>query len=52
MQHNPGFLRLVNSIKARVKECTVAELQARLARREQIHFIDIREETFAKSLFF
>lgn len=44
MQHNPGFVRLVDSVKVRVKECTVADLQTRLAKKEQIHFIDIRED--------
>ena len=44
MQHNPGFLRLVEQARQRVKECTVAEVQARLARGEQFHFIDVRED--------
>lgn len=44
MQHNPGFLKLVEQAKQRVKECSVAEVQARLARGEQFHFIDVRED--------
>ena len=44
MQHNPGFLQLVEQTKQRVKECTVADVQARLARGEQFHFIDVRED--------
>lgn len=44
MQHNPGFLQLVKQAKQRVKECTVADVQERLARGEQFHFIDVRED--------
>ncbi|SPP66859.1 rhodanese-like domain-containing protein [Nitrospira lenta] len=49
MKHNPGFLNLVNQAKARVKECTVADVRNRLARGERFHFIDVREDyEFAK----
>lgn len=44
MKHNPGFLRLVEQAKQRVKECTVADVQARLSRGESFHFIDVRED--------
>ena len=44
MQHNPGFLRLVEQTRQRVKECTVADVQTRLTRGEQFHFIDVRED--------
>ena len=44
MQHNPGFLRLVEQARQRIKECTVADVQARLAQGEQFHFIDVRED--------
>lgn len=44
MKHNPGFLQLVERAKQRVKECTAAEVKARLDRGEQFHFIDIRED--------
>ena len=49
MKHNPGFLRLVEEAKQRVKECSVAEVKARLDRGDRFHFIDIREDhEFAK----
>jgi rhodanese-related sulfurtransferase len=49
MNHNPGFLQLVEQAKRRVKECSVAEVKARFDRHEQFHFIDIREDhEFAK----
>ena len=49
MKHNPGFLKLVDQARARVKECTVAEVQSRMNRGEKFHFVDIREDhEFAK----
>ena len=44
MKHNPGFLKLVEAARARVKTCTVAEAKARLDRGEVTHFIDVRED--------
>jgi rhodanese-related sulfurtransferase len=44
-QHSPGFLKLVNDAKARVKECTVDDVKARLDRGDQFHLIDVREES-------
>lgn len=44
MKHNPGFLQLVQQAKQRVKECTVAEVKAKLDRGEPFHFLDIRED--------
>ena len=49
MKHNPGFLKLVEQARARVKECTVADVQSRMTRGEKFHFIDVREDhEFAK----
>lgn len=44
MKHNPGFLKLVDAARARVKECTVVQAKARLDRGEVLHFLDVREE--------
>ena len=44
MKHNPGFLKLVDAARARVKECTVAQAKARLDRGEVMHFLDVRED--------
>ena len=44
MIHNPGFLRLVEQARERVKEQTVSEVKARLDRGEEVHFIDVRED--------
>ena len=49
MKHNPGFLKLVDSARARVKECTVAQAKTRLDRGAVLHFLDVREDhEFAK----
>jgi rhodanese-related sulfurtransferase len=49
MKHNPGFLRLVDQARVRVKECTAADVKARLDCGEAVHFIDVREDhEFAK----
>jgi rhodanese-related sulfurtransferase len=49
MKHNPGFLKLVDAAKGRVKECSIADAKARLDRGEVAHFIDVREDhEFAK----
>jgi rhodanese-related sulfurtransferase len=44
MKHNPGFLKLVDSARTRVKECTVAEAKARIDQGEVRHFVDVRED--------
>lgn len=49
MKHNPGFLKLVDAARARIKECTVADVKAKQDRGEPFHFLDVREESeFAK----
>ena len=45
MDHSPGFLALVTDAKKRVKECSIADVKARLDRGEPFHFIDVREES-------
>ena len=44
-QHSPAFLKLVQDTKARVKECTVDDMKARLARNDKFSLIDVREES-------
>lgn len=44
MIHNPGFLRLVEHARQRVKEQTVEEIKTRLDRGEPVHFLDVRED--------
>lgn len=44
MKHNPGFLKMVDDARARVRECTVSEVKAMTDRGEQFHFVDVRED--------
>jgi rhodanese-related sulfurtransferase len=44
MKHSPGFLRLVEGARAHIEECTVADVKARLDRREPFHLVDVRED--------
>lgn len=44
MTHHPGFLKLVEQAKRKVRECSVAETKARLDRPEPVHFLDVRED--------
>ncbi len=45
MQHAPGFLKLVNDAKTRVRETTVDEVKAKLDAGENFVLIDVREES-------
>lgn len=44
MKHSPGFLKLVEQAKRRIKECGVAEVKAKLDRGDRFHFVDVRED--------
>jgi len=44
-QHTPGFLRIVEDAKTRVRETNPDEVQQRLDRGEQFHIVDVREES-------
>jgi len=44
MKHSPGFLRLVDDAKQRIREVTIADVKAKLERREAFHLIDVRED--------
>ncbi|MEQ1795805.1 MAG: rhodanese-like domain-containing protein [Nitrospira sp.] len=44
MKHNPGFLKLVDQARKRVKECSVADVRVRLDRGDTFHFVDVRED--------
>ena len=43
--HSPGFLKLVQDAKTRVKECTVDDVKASLDRSDKVMLIDVREES-------
>jgi rhodanese-related sulfurtransferase len=44
-QHSPGFLKVVNDAKTRIKETTVNEVKSRLDRGEKFLLVDVREES-------
>jgi rhodanese-related sulfurtransferase len=44
MKHAPGFLRLVDDAKSRVREVTVDQARARLAANPKAILIDVRED--------
>src|SRR5687767_12891786 len=45
MKHNPGFLALVNEARKQIRECTSADVKARLDRGERFALVDVREES-------
>jgi len=48
-QHSPGFLKIVEDAKKRVRETNVDEIKARMDRGQKFILIDVREESeFAK----
>ena len=44
-KHTPGFLRLVEDAKTRVRELTVDQVKAKLDRGEKFTLVDVREES-------
>jgi rhodanese-related sulfurtransferase len=44
MQHAPGFLKIVDEARKQVRECTIADVKARLDRGEKFHLVDVRED--------
>jgi rhodanese-related sulfurtransferase len=45
MQHTSRFLKIVEQSRARVKECTVRDVESRLAAGQRLNLIDVREES-------
>src|ERR1700683_5396301 len=44
MDHSPRFLALINDSKKHVRELTVDDVKAKLARKEDFELIDVRED--------
>jgi rhodanese-related sulfurtransferase len=44
-KHAPGFLKLVQDAKTRVKECNVADVKRKLDAGEKFVLVDVREES-------
>lgn len=45
MKHSPGFLRLVEETKRRIREVSINDVNAMLDRGESFHLVDVREES-------
>jgi rhodanese-related sulfurtransferase len=45
MKHAPGFLRIVEDAKTRVREIAAVEVKERLERGDKFHLVDVREES-------
>ena len=44
MDHSPGFLKLVNEAKSRVKEITIEQARVRLTQNPKAILLDVRED--------
>ena len=48
-KHTPGFIKIVEDAKTRIRECTIVEVCERRAAGETLTLVDVREESeFAK----
>jgi len=45
MNHSPGFLKLVDDARRRVRENGVADVKRKLDAGERFHLVDVREES-------
>jgi rhodanese-related sulfurtransferase len=45
MEHSPGFLRIVNEARARVKEITIEQARQRLQQNPKAVLLDVREDS-------
>ena len=45
MKHAPGFLKLIEDVKTRIRETNVQEVKKQLDAKEAITLIDVREES-------
>ena len=43
-KHPPRFLKIVDDVKTRIRECTVADVKQKLDRKEKFHLVDVRED--------
>ena len=43
-KHAPGFLKIVDDAKTRIREVTISDVRAKLERGERFHLLDVRED--------
>ena len=44
MEHSPGFLRMVNEVRPRIKELSIDQARERLANNPKAVLLDVRED--------
>jgi rhodanese-related sulfurtransferase len=44
-KHSPGFLKIVDDAKSRIREVTIDDVKQKLDRGERFHLVDVREES-------
>jgi rhodanese-related sulfurtransferase len=44
-KHTPAFMKIVDDARSRVRECNVDDVKQKLARGEQFHLVDVREDS-------
>jgi rhodanese-related sulfurtransferase len=44
-KHTPGFLKIVDDARSRVRECTVDDVKKKLDRGDKFHLVDVREDS-------
>ena len=45
MKHSPGFLKIVDDAKTRIRETGIAEVKSQLDAGKEFHLVDVREES-------
>jgi rhodanese-related sulfurtransferase len=45
VHHSPGFLKLVEEVRARVQEISIEDVHRKIAAGERFYLIDVREES-------
>lgn len=45
MKHSPGFLKIVDEARARIREVSIDDVRARQVRGERFVLLDVREES-------
>ena len=49
MKHSPGFLKVVDEAKSRIRQTNVPEVTDRMKRGDKFHLVDVREESEFKA---
>ncbi len=45
MHHSPGFLKVVDRAKSKIKQCNVFDVAEKMRNKEKFHLVDVREES-------